>query len=309
MTDTDPTTQAAPPAGDPTERGRTREGPGHTPGHAESRAVLPNDDPTFAGIVTQEPAQKTVVRARDLAVHFGAVHALDGVDLEVRDGEFVALLGHSGSGKSTLLRTINGLVEPTLGTLQVGEWTLPGLERDELRSLRGDVGFVFQQFNLVPRVSAVTNVLIGALPEARVVPSLAYRFSREQRRRALELLGQVGLLHRATQQARRLSGGEQQRVGIARALMQEPRIVLADEPVASLDPKLAGAVLQDLRRLARERGIPVIASLHVVALARRFADRVVALSDGKVIFDGPSHDFTDEEVRRTYGYADEYGAE
>jgi len=309
MTDTDPTTQAAPPAGDPTERGRTRERPGHTPGHAESRAVLPNDDPTFAGIVTREPAQKTVVRARDLAVHFGAVHALDGVDLEVRDGEFVALLGHSGSGKSTLLRTINGLVEPTLGTLQVGEWTLPGLERDELRSLRGDVGFVFQQFNLVPRVSAVTNVLIGALPEARVVPSLAYRFSREQRRRALELLGQVGLLHRATQQARRLSGGEQQRVGIARALMQEPRIVLADEPVASLDPKLAGAVLQDLRRLARERGIPVIASLHVVALARRFADRVVALSDGKVIFDGPSHDFTDEEVRRTYGYADEYGAE
>lgn len=274
-----------------------------------ARTDLSSADPAFAGIVTQEHSPATVVRARDLAVHFGDVRALDGVDLEVHDGEFIALLGHSGSGKSTLLRTINGLVEPTLGTLQVGEWTLPGPNRDELRSLRGDVGFVFQQFNLVPRVSALTNVLIGGLPEARVVPSLAYRFSRDQRRRALELLGQVGLLHRATQQARRLSGGEQQRVGIARALMQEPSIVLADEPVASLDPKLAGSVLQDLRRLARERGIPVIASLHVVALARRFADRVVALSDGKVIFDGPSHDFTDEEVRRTYGYADEYGAE
>lgn len=290
----------------------TRSAPGGRPavdGTAGSPALVPDDHPAFTGVVTAPDTRGTVVRARDLAVHFGSVRALDGVDLEVRDGEFIALLGHSGSGKSTLLRSINGLVEPTRGTLQVGQRTLPGLSHDELRALRGEVGFVFQQFNLVPRVSAVTNVLVGGLPQARVVPSLAFRFSREQRRRALELLGQVGLLHRATQQARHLSGGEQQRVGIARALMQEPRIVLADEPVASLDPKLAGSVLQDLRRLARERQIPVMASLHVVALARRFADRVVALSDGKVVFDGPSHDFNDEEVRRTYGYADEYGAE
>ncbi|MFO7960224.1 MAG: phosphonate ABC transporter ATP-binding protein [Nitriliruptoraceae bacterium] len=276
---------------------------------AKPRVTLPRDDPAFARIVTAGNPAATVVRARDLAVHFGEIHALDGVDLEVRDGEFIALLGHSGSGKSTFLRSINGLVEPTRGTLEVAGRTLPGLGRDELRGLRGDVGFVFQQFNLVPRLSALTNVLVGGLPDSRVVPSLAYRFSREQRRRALELLGQIGLLPRATQQVRHLSGGEQQRVGIARALMQQPSIVLADEPVASLDPKLAGSVLEDLRRLARERGIPVIASLHVVALARRFADRVVALSDGKVVFDGPSHDFTDEEVRRTYGYADEYGTE
>lgn len=276
---------------------------------ASNRANAPLGDAEFAQIVTRQRTAASVVSARDLAVHFGEVRAIDGLDLDVRDGEFIALLGHSGSGKSTLLRTINGLVEPTHGTLQVAERTLPGLGRAELRGLRGDVGFVFQQFNLVPRLSAVTNVLVGGLPDASVVPSLAYRFSRTQRQRALELLEQVGLLHRATQQARHLSGGEQQRVGIARALMQEPRIVLADEPVASLDPKLAGSVLKDLRRLARERGIPVIASLHVVALARRFADRVVALSDGKVVFDGPSHDFTDEEVRQTYGYADEYGAE
>ncbi|HLU71478.1 MAG TPA: phosphonate ABC transporter ATP-binding protein [Nonomuraea sp.] len=238
------------------------------------------------------------VSVRDLRVSFGDVHALAGIDLDVAPGEFVCLVGPSGSGKSTLLRCLNGLQTPTSGRISVA-----GAGGD----LRGRVGFVFQNHNLVGRATVLTNVLTGALARTGTVASLLRIFPRRTRSEALALLERFGLADKATARARTLSGGQQQRVAIARALMQHPVLVLADEPVASLDPRLAAGVLGELRALAAGEGIPVVCSIHVVALARRFADRIVAVAGGRIVYDGPAAGFTGEEVVRTYGYADEYG--
>jgi phosphonate transport system ATP-binding protein len=244
----------------------------------------------------------TAVSVRGLRVEFGDVRALDGVDLDVAPGEFVCLVGPSGSGKSTLLRCLNGLQRPTAGEVRVA-----GADPGKAGALRGRIGFIFQNHNLVGRSSVLTNVLTGALARTSPVASLLHVFPRSVRTEALHLLARFGLEDKARARARTLSGGQQQRVAIARALMQRPVLVLADEPVASLDPKLAAGVLGELRALADKEGIPVLCSIHVVALARRFADRIVAVTDGRIVYDGPAAGFTDEEVFTTYGYTDEYG--
>jgi phosphonate transport system ATP-binding protein len=257
---------------------------------------------TPAARLTQESpmtAPPTVV-GRRLRVQYGEQIALNNVDLTVYPGEVVALLGHSGSGKSTLMKTLTGITPFTADALDVAGRDVAKQAPAGLRELRSDVGHVFQHFNLVPRLSALTNVLTGGLHNAEAINILG-TFSSAQRAQALDLLDRVGLAHKAKQQCRSLSGGEQQRVAIARALMQRPRLILADEPVASLDPRLAGNILGLLRDIAREEQIPVILSLHVVGLARRYADRVLGLHSGEVVFSGPAAHITEKEVHQIYG--------
>ena len=225
-----------------------------------------------------------LVTVRGLRVAYGETTVLDGVDLDLFPGEMVALLGASGSGKSTLMRSLTGFA-PVAGSVRVAGHDVTNLGRGELRTLRSEVGQVFQQFNLIPRLSVMTNVLTGALHGAGPI-NLAGGFSGAHRRRALELLDRVGIAHKASGPARSLSGGQQQRVAIARALMQQPKVILADEPVASLDPKLAGSVLDLLREIATQDGIPVLVSLHVLPLALAHSDRIVGLRHGEMLVSG-----------------------
>ncbi|WP_198653553.1 phosphonate ABC transporter ATP-binding protein [Actinocorallia populi] len=229
---------------------------------------------------------------------------LDGVDLDLRPGETVALLGSSGSGKSTLMKSLTGFAPITSGSVRVAGHDVAGLRRGELRRLRADVGQVFQRFNLVDRLSVLTNVLTGALHEAGPI-NLVGGFSAAHRRRAMELLDRVGIAHKAKEQARALSGGQQQRVAIARALMQGPKVILADEPVASLDPKLSHTVLELLQRIAREDGIPVLVSLHVLPLALRHSDRVIGLRHGEVLVSAPTARLSAEQLAPLYDVDDE----
>ena len=254
-------------------------------------SAMPKERPT---------AGPPAVVGRRLRVEYGSQTALNDVDLTVFPGEVLALLGHSGSGKSTLMKTLTGIAPFTADALDVAGRDVARQSPAGLRELRSDVGHVFQHFNLVPRLSALTNVLTGGLHNAGPINILG-TFSAAQRSQALELLDRVGLAHKAKQPCRSLSGGEQQRVAIARALMQRPRLILADEPVASLDPRLAGNILGLLRDIAREEQIPVIVSLHVVGLARRYADGVLGLHSGEVVFTGPAAHITEKEVQQIYG--------
>ena len=237
----------------------------------------------------------------------GGVVALRDVSLEVRDGEFLVILGPSGAGKSTLMRCINRLVEPTAGRIVHDGEEITGARRD-LRRIRRRFGMVFQQFNLVKRLSVLTNVLTGRLAYHRAWSSLFYRFSADDRRIAVECLARVDMEGKSFQRADTLSGGEQQRVAIARALAQQPVVILADEPVASLDPRIARQVLGYLKQAARELGITVLCNLHQVEYTREFAERVVGMSRGTVVFDGPATELTDEILHRIY-YRDPGAAE
>lgn len=229
------------------------------------------------------------VRVRDLAVEYNPVDGLvlDGVDLDLFPGEMVALLGSSGSGKSTLMKSLTGFAPITSGSVRVAGYDVTNLQRGEIRKLRASTGQVFQQFNLIGRLSVLTNVLTGGLHRAGPY-NLVGGFGNEQRKRALDLLDRVGIAHKAKEPARSLSGGQQQRVAVARALMQNPQLILADEPVASLDPKLSDSVLELLRSIAREDGIPVLVSLHVLPLALRHSDRIVGLKHGKMLVSSPT---------------------
>lgn len=240
-----------------------------------------------------------VVRARNLTVRFGDSLALDAINLDLAPGEVIALLGRSGSGKSTLLRALTRMVPSTSAELQVAGHHVTDLKASQLRALRSDVGHIFQHFELVPNLSALTNVLTGGLHDAGP-RNLLGLFSTAQRQKALRLLQRVDMEHKARQRCGTLSGGQQQRVAIARALMQDPRIILADEPVSSLDPWLADSVLTLLREVAAERDIPVILSLHVVALARAHADRIIGLRDGRIVFDARAEELDEEAVARLY---------
>jgi phosphonate transport system ATP-binding protein len=229
----------------------------------------------------------------------GGVVALREVSIEVKDGEFVVILGPSGAGKSTLMRCINRLVEPSAGRVVHNGEEISRRGR-ALREVRREFGMVFQQFNLVKRLSVLTNVLTGRLAYRSAWRSLAYSFTLEDKRIALECLARVNMEGKALQRADTLSGGEQQRVAIARALAQQPKVILADEPVASLDPKIARQVLTYLKRIAADLGITVLCNLHQVEYTREFAERVVGMSRGAVVFDGTIADLTDEVLHRIY---------
>jgi len=243
------------------------------------------------------------VRITDLGkIYPGAGQpALEGVSLSVLPGEIVVLLGLSGSGKSTLLRHVNGLETPSTGSVVSLGQAVPELRGQALRALRGRIGFIFQQFELVGALTVIENVLTGGLATLRGprVGSLSY--PRRMREKALGHLDRVGLLDFAYQRADNLSGGQQQRVAIARALMQDPEILLADEPVASLDPESSGQVMSLIREIAAERSLTVICSLHQVDLALSWGDRIIGLRAGSIVLDTRTDDLTREEVMEIYG--------
>ncbi len=227
--------------------------------------------------------------------------ALKDVSFEVQDGEFLAVIGLSGSGKSTLLRCINRLIDPTAGRILWNGADVTAASGAELRKIRRQIGMVFQQFNLVRRSSVLTNVLSGRLGYVSPAKSLFNYFSNADKQRALSNLELMGLRDKAYIRADSLSGGQQQRVGIARALMQEPKLVLADEPVASLDPVLAHSILKYLEQMNRERGITVLCSLHFLDLVHRYATRAIALKDGQLVFEGLPKEIDDAQFKAIYG--------
>jgi phosphonate transport system ATP-binding protein len=213
-------------------------------------------------------------------------HALKGVSFEVQAGEFVVILGKSGSGKSTLLRCINRLVEPTGGRIFLGDQEVTGASPWQLRRLRRTTGMIFQQYNLVPRLSVLTNVLTGRLGYLPSWAGWMNHFPKDSVLKAEGKLQALGLDEKTGQRADTLSGGQQQRVGIARALMQEPEIILADEPVSSLDPVTSIAIMDILRDINKKKGVTVLCNLHLPELAREYGDRVLALKEGEMVYDG-----------------------
>ena len=227
--------------------------------------------------------------------------ALKNVSFEVKDGEFLAVIGLSGSGKSTLLRCINRLVEPTSGKIYWDGEDVTAATGAGIRKIRRQIGMVFQQFNLVKRSSVYTNVLSGRLGYVSTFSSLLHLFSADDQARAMANLEQVGLSEKAHVRADSLSGGQQQRVGIARALMQDPKLILADEPVASLDPVLAHSIMKYLEQLNKERSITVLCSLHFLDLVHRYATRAIALKDGELVFQGLPGEIDDAQFKAIYG--------
>jgi phosphonate transport system ATP-binding protein len=234
-------------------------------------------------------------------IYEGNIKALDDVSFTVEPGEFLAVIGLSGSGKSTLLRCINRLVEPTDGQIIWDGVDITAANQSEIRLIRRRIGMVFQHFNLVNRSSVITNVLAGRLGYVNPALSIFNRFPEEDVQAALRQLDRVGIKDQAYKRADELSGGQQQRVGIARAMIQEPDMILADEPVASLDPVLAHTIMQYLEKINREDGVMVLCSLHFLDLVHRYADRAIALNEGVLMFDGPPEAIDDEKFKEIYG--------
>jgi len=226
---------------------------------------------------------------------------LTDIDLEVTERGITAIIGPSGTGKSTLVRCINRLVEPTSGSIEFEGRDLVRLKRGELREARRHIGMVFQEYNLVERLTVMENLLSGRLGYVSAWRAWRRKFSAEDTARAFELLDVVGLAGFTNQRADSLSGGQRQRVGIARAVMQQPSVLLADEPTSSLDPKTSVEIMQLLADIARQRGIPVLINMHDVELAKRFADRIVGMAGGRIVFDGPPRQLTDDTLKIIYG--------
>jgi phosphonate transport system ATP-binding protein len=243
---------------------------------------------------------------------FGGQVALESVSTCIRPGEFVAIIGRSGAGKTTLLRCLSRALAPTEGLIRVDGVDIGPLTGAKLRAHRARAGVIYQQFNLVKRLRVLDNILIGRLPHLRGWrrwAALVGAFDRPERDVALRCLDHVGLLARAWQRTDTLSGGEQQRVAIAKILAQEPRLILGDEPVASLDVMNGALVMETLRRIASGAGLTVISTLHHVEYARRYADRVLGLRAGRLVFDGPARELTDGAIQEIFGGRPEAGAD
>lgn len=234
-------------------------------------------------------------------IYDGGVQALTNVSFEVPDGQFLAVIGLSGSGKSTLLRCINRLIEPTAGEILWNGEDITKASPEEMRRIRRKIGMVFQHFNLVHRSQVITNVLAGRLGYINPAWSLLNRFPKADIAKAIQQLDRVGIADKAHHRADELSGGQQQRVGIARALMQDPQMILADEPVASLDPVLAHSIMKHLEDINKKDNVTVLCSLHFLDLVHKYADRVVALNQGQLVFEGLPQDIDDKKFKDIYG--------
>ncbi|MFN7101489.1 MAG: phosphonate ABC transporter ATP-binding protein [Pseudorhizobium sp.] len=238
---------------------------------------------------------------RNVTRRFGERTAVNDVNLEIPQGQMVGIIGRSGAGKSTLLRMINRLTDPSSGSIHFGDLEVSRLRGTALRGWQRDCAMIFQQFNLVPRLDVLTNVLLGRLNHRSTVMSLLSVFTREERIMAIAALERLGIEQTALQRAGTLSGGQQQRVAIARALMQAPKMVLADEPIASLDPLNAKIVMDALRDINEREGITVITNLHTLDTARGYCERIIGMADGHVVFDGTPSELTAEAVQEIYG--------
>ncbi|WP_434361340.1 phosphonate ABC transporter ATP-binding protein [Parasalinivibrio latis] len=247
----------------------------------------------------------SIIEITDLNKTFGNKKALDQVNLTINHNEMTALLGPSGSGKSTLLRHLSGLIvsdKDASGEIKVLGKTVQraGKPSKDVRASRSQAGYIFQQFNLVNRLSVMTNVLIGSLSETPFWRSMTGNFTKDQKARAMAALDRVGMAEFASQRVSNLSGGQQQRVAIARALMQNARIIFADEPIASLDPESSRIVMELLQDINRKEGIPVVVTLHQVEHALRYCKHIVALRDGKVFYEGSSKGVSEAEINELY---------
>lgn len=227
--------------------------------------------------------------------------ALNNINLEINKGEFVAIIGLSGAGKSTLLRTINRMHDISSGTLTVDSLNVDNLKGKELRNFRRRVGMVFQSFNLITRTTVIKNVLTSRVPDMPLFKSLLGIFSKEDKVIALEALDKVGILDKAYVRADQLSGGQMQRVALARTLAQKPEIILADEPVAALDPVTAKEVMDDFKKINKEMKISILINIHHVDLALKYADRVIGIKNGEIIYDGMAKNVTKEVLKEIYG--------
>lgn len=234
-------------------------------------------------------------------VYPDGTHALKDVSFSVNPGDFLIIIGLSGSGKSTLMRCINRLIEPTSGKVFIDDVEVTALPPDELRRMRRQIGMIFQQFNLIKRSPVLTNVLSGRLGYVPRAWALTNYFPRDLREKAVEHLATVGIPEKAHTRADQLSGGQQQRVAIARALMQDPRLILADEPVASLDPATSHSVLRYIEELNKKEGITVLCSLHFLSLARRYGTRLIALKAGEIVFEGLPVDIDERRFKEVFG--------
>ena len=232
---------------------------------------------------------------------FGKSTAVDSVTLDIPQGQMVGVIGRSGAGKSTLLRMINRLVDPTSGSIHFGDLEVSALRGAQLRHWQRDCAMIFQQFNLVPRLDVLTNVMLGRLDHRSTILSLLSIFTTEERLMAIAALERLGIEHVAMQPAGTLSGGQQQRVAIARALMQSPRMLLADEPIASLDPLNAKIVMDALRDINEREGITVITNLHTLDTARNYCERIIGMAAGRVVFDGTPAELDARAVKEIYG--------
>jgi phosphonate transport system ATP-binding protein len=243
-----------------------------------------------------------MIEFHDLEVTYpNGFKALKGIDLTIPKGQFVVIVGLSGAGKSTLIRTVNHLVPPSRGQVVIDGVTVGTASKRQLRKIRSDIGMIFQTFNLVKRSSVLRNVLAGRLGHVPAWRGLAGWFGKADLAIAHDSLRRVGIPEKAWQRADALSGGQQQRVGIARALAQQPRVMLADEPVASLDPPTSHAVMTDLKRISREDGITTLVNLHFIDMAREYADRIIGMRDGVIVFDGTPEEATDQAFEDIYG--------
>lgn len=234
-------------------------------------------------------------------VYPNGLHALKNINLEIEQGEFVAIIGLSGAGKSTLLRTVNRMHDITDGVLTVNGQEVNNLKGKDLRKFRRGIGMVFQSFNLVTRTSVIKNVLTSRVPDMPLWKSIIGLYSKEDKVIALEALDKVGILDKAYVRADQLSGGQQQRVALARTLAQNPEIILADEPVAALDPVTAAQVMDDFKKINKELNMSVLINIHHVDLALKYADRVIGIKAGEIVYDGPSSEVTNDILTQIYG--------
>jgi phosphonate transport system ATP-binding protein len=247
-------------------------------------------------------ANKTILSVKNLEKTYpNGVRALKGVSFDVKEGEFLVIIGLSGSGKSTLLRCINRLHDPTSGEIIYGNTDIAKLKNSDVRNIRREIGMIFQHFNLIQRHTVLSNVLMGRLGHTGVLNSLLGLFKSEDKEDALKYLDLVGIKDKAHIRADNLSGGQQQRVAIARVLAQNPKVLLADEPVASLDPATCHTVMDYLRKVNRDLGITIICNLHFLSLVRQYATRVIALKDGEIVYQGSPHEINDAWFEKIYG--------
>ena len=238
---------------------------------------------------------------KNVTRRFGPNIAVDNVDIAIPEGQMVGIIGASGAGKSTLLRMINRLIDTSEGKISFCGVETSALKGQKLRDWQRDCAMIFQQFNLVPRIDVLTNVMLGRLNHRSTVASLLNIFSDQERAMAIASLERLGIEKAAMQKAGTLSGGQQQRVAIARALMQEPKVILADEPIASLDPRNAQIVMQSLRDINLKERITVITNLHTLDTARTFCERIIGMQAGRVVFDGTPDELTEDAARKIYG--------
>lgn len=247
-----------------------------------------------------------MLEIKDIVKNFGSVIAVNDVSISVGRASMIGIIGRSGAGKSTLLRMINRLTEVTSGSILFNGQNVVASRAAARRAWQSDCAMIFQQFNLVPRLDVLTNVLLGRLNSHATIPSLFKMFSAEERLDALMALDRLGISSIALQRVETLSGGQQQRVAIARALVQEPKIVLADEPIASLDPLNAKIVMEALRDIHDRDGLTVICNLHTLDTARQYCDRIIGMRDGRLVFDGTAAELTTDAAREIYGATDEF---